>query len=86
MTESLTLKVYQQTEYMAALKHAKDAAAMVALYGPGSTIRIGHHLVVWREGEENFSAAESYDRVASIVKSRLEGVSRTEKPDKPDKA
>lgn len=43
-----------------------DAAAIVAAYGEGSTIRKGRK-IYWTEGEEDESAGDSYDTVAMIV-------------------
>lgn len=60
-----------QKQYIAACKHLEDAAALAALNGNGATIRDGHSLVVWKEGFEEFSAAESYDRVAEIAWERI---------------
>jgi hypothetical protein len=46
-------KVYDsEQEYQASCKRAEDAAALVSLYGDGSTIRLGHGIVLWREGAE----------------------------------
>lgn len=73
------LKIYNpQGEYVAACKHAEDAACLVALYGNGATIRYDHSKVVWREGAEQFSASESYDRVADVVTARRNGLVRSE--------
>ena len=67
-------KVYTQSnEYVAACKYVEDAAAIIAAYGNGSTIRAGHREVVWREGEESQPAAESYDFVRITVTRRTSG-------------
>lgn len=58
-------------EYRACTKDVEDAAVLVAFYGPGATIRAGHKTVVWREGAEKQSAAESYDYVATLVYERF---------------
>lgn len=69
-------KVYNPSgEYVAACKHVEDAACLVALYGNGATIRnpwTGHTKPLWREGVEEFSAGESYDRVCIVVNARYE--------------
>lgn len=71
-------KVYSALgEYVAACKHAEDAACLVALYGDGATIRLGHNLICWREGGEieaetgePIAASQSYDYVASVCEGR----------------
>lgn len=56
-------------QYVAACKLPEDAAAIVASYGDGAEIRVGHSVrdVVWREGQHDVSAGESYDYVALVV-------------------
>lgn len=73
MAASPKFKVYKGTDYRAALKHVEDAAILVAVLGKGSTIRIGHAArdIMWYEGGESQSAAESYDHVAKVVYDRL---------------
>jgi predicted TIM-barrel enzyme len=69
------LKVFNKAgEYVAACKHAEDAAAIIAAYGDGSSIRVGHSksYTVWHEGLEGQPAAESYDHVAQVVAKRIE--------------
>lgn len=51
--------------------HAESAAALVALLGDGATVRRNRTWVVWREGAEYQSAAESYDYVADVVNTRV---------------
>lgn len=65
-------KVYRNGEYIAACKHAEDAAILVS--AAGGDVRHGHRTadIVWREGAEEFSAAESYDGAASIMVARVE--------------
>ncbi len=59
-------------EYIGSTKYVEDAAAVVALNGPGSTIRDGHSKRVWVEGPAgDGSAAESYDAVAIVVDGRV---------------
>jgi hypothetical protein len=74
MAASPQFKVYSASnEYRAALKYAEDAAAFVAILGDGATIRHGHSAkeIVWREGEEEFSASESYERAATRMYARM---------------
>lgn len=61
-------KVYRNGEYVAACKYAEDAAALVAV--SGGVVKHGHSLVVWREGEEDFAAGESYDAAAELMEKR----------------
>lgn len=64
-------KVYDPSgTYQAACKEIEAAGALVGFYGDGSTIRLGHTFVVWREGHEEQPAAESYDGVAATVATR----------------
>ncbi len=68
-------KIYDHGKYEAAVKHAESAAMLVACLGEGSDIRDGHAVrdIVWREGAERFSAAESYDGVAEVIHRRVSG-------------
>lgn len=81
MAASPRYKVFNpEGEYVASCKHIEDAAALVANYGNGATIRDGHSPknAVWTEGKESQPAAESYDFVLVTVLSRLNiGVSIT---------
>lgn len=64
-------KVYDaQGVYQAAAKEIEAAAAVVSMYGPGSSIRLGHTKVVWREGVDG-DAGESYDNVAVHVRGQV---------------
>lgn len=64
-------KVYNaENEYVASCKHPEDAAAIVALNGAGTTIRLGHTGFLWREGQESQPAGESYDYVAQTCYAR----------------
>lgn len=70
MAASPRYKVYDSDgTYQAACKKVEAAAAVVALYGPGATIRLGHSKVVWNEGLDG-EAGESYDEVVHTVVSR----------------
>lgn len=60
-------------EYVAALKHVEDAAALVAIYGDGATINYQHGKALWTEGAEDQPAAESYDHVAELCIARRSG-------------
>jgi len=55
-----------------AAAHAEDAAAIVSAQGDGASIwYMG--VCVWREGAETFPAGESYDAVAEVIHSRIDG-------------
>ncbi len=68
MAGSPDWKVYRNGKYVAAFKHAEDAAAFVGCI-PGD-IRHGHGVTVWREAHEAFSASQSYDQAARIMEQR----------------
>ena len=74
MANAPRFKVYTPDgEYVASCKHAEDAAALVALYGDGATIRAGHSRrdILWHEGFQGQPAAESYDFVARTAEGWL---------------
>lgn len=78
MASTPQFKVYNpQGEYVAAVKHLEDGAALVALYGIGATIRLGHLKsgVLWTEGAEDQPAGESYDHVREVAERRIAKVS-----------
>lgn len=63
MASSPRWKVYTTSgEYIASCKYPEHAAALLASLGAG-TIRWGHALIVWTEGQDGV-ANESYDVVA----------------------
>lgn len=68
MSSSPKWKIYRSGKYVAACKHAEDAAALVSV--SGGTVKLNHRLVVWMEGHETISAGESYDRAAEIMHDR----------------
>lgn len=73
MAASPRWKVYSPTsEYVAACRYVEDAAAVVALYGNGASIRDDHGRKVWIEGSDG-DAGESYDHVAEVVRERVPG-------------
>lgn len=71
MAASPQWKVYdREGRYQAACKEIEAAAALIGFYGDGATIRHGHALVVWTEGQEVASAGDSYDFVRSLAYER----------------
>jgi hypothetical protein len=71
MTNLFDWKIYIENEYIATCKYAVDAAMIIANCQPGSTIRYGHHKIVWTEGQEDQPAGESFDHVAEVCISRI---------------
>ena len=71
MASSPQFKIYRGKEYVAACKYAEDAAALVAILGDDATVRYGHSMVVWREGQERFLAGTSYDDAAREMFDRI---------------
>ncbi len=72
MAHSPNYKIYRQGgEYVASCKYAEDAAAIVSIWGEGAFVKFQHRVRVWTEGKEDFSAGESYDRAASVMRRRL---------------
>ena len=72
MAATPKFKVYDAAgAYQAACKEPEAAAAVVSLYGSGSTIRLGHAKrdTVWTEGVDG-DAGDSYDDVAERVLGR----------------
>ena len=67
------LKVYTADgEYVAAVRDAEDAAAIIGIRGDGATIRYDHKWILWTEGLEAQPAGDSYDYVAEVVAERLD--------------
>jgi hypothetical protein len=77
MASSPGLKIFNaEGQYIAACKAGEDAACLVAFNGAGSTIRHGHakSSIVWTEGSETQSAAESYDFVVTTICARIKAL------------
>jgi len=73
MAGSPQLKIFNsQGEYIGCVKHYEDAACLVASYGAGATVRLGHSKkqTLWTEGAEEFSAGEGYDRAGLLMQQR----------------
>lgn len=74
MTGSLPLKIFNpQGDYVASCKMFEDAAALAGNYGHGAEVRYGQQKsnTIWREGYEEFSAAESYDSAGELMQERI---------------
>ena len=73
MAASHAWKVYTAAkEYVGSVKYPSDAAALVAAYGDGATIRYGHRVrdIMFTEGEDDVWAGNSYDEAAEIAMTR----------------
>lgn len=57
---------------MAATRDGVAAAELVALYGPGATIRTTKGEILWTEGSESQEAGESFDFVEETIYVRAE--------------
>ncbi len=68
-------KVYRGGEYIGSTKYAEDAAALVCL-SPWGVVKYDHRIVVWQEGSEEITAAESYDLAADIMRGRVPSLKR----------
>lgn len=67
------IKVYGPSgDFRASCVLEDDAAVLCAVLGAGSEARNGHAKknVIWREGHEDQSAAESYDHAANVMRER----------------
>ncbi len=70
MAGSPRFKVYDaEGVYQAATRYAELAAAVVALLGDGSRIKLDGR-IVWREGTDGH-AGDSYDQVAAVISERV---------------
>jgi len=58
-------------DYVAACRYAEDAANLVGIYGPGAKIKLDGR-IIWREGSEEISAGDSFDRAREIIHGREE--------------
>ena len=75
MARSPRFKIYDPYGvYQAACKEPEAAAAVVVLYGDGSTIKDDHGPIVWWEGEgQDGHAGDSYDVAAETIWNRIRG-------------
>jgi hypothetical protein len=73
MAASPRYKIYFHNTYEGSTKDPDRAAMLVACLGEGSDVRDGHRKkdIIWREGSEAFSAAESYDGAADVMTERI---------------
>ena len=74
MAASPKWKVYDSAgKYQAACKEIAAAAALMGLYGEGSTIRYQHSIICWTEGEngDGDHYTTGYDKLESIALLRI---------------
>lgn len=63
-----SFKVYdRKKEFVASCKFAEDAAILAGINGDGYAVKYQHGVTLWREGQEAFSAATSYDGAAKVM-------------------
>jgi len=75
MAGSPALKIHNPNGvYIASCKFIEDAAALVALNGEGSKIKL-HGRVVYTEGVDG-SAADSYDAVGRVIDQKIREASK----------
>ena len=80
--KAATWKIYGPSgAYEGEAVYGELAAAMVSVLGDEATVRTAGGQVVWREGAEERSAAESYDTAA--LKMHARGYSGESAPDMP---
>ena len=69
MSSPLVWKVYSASgEHIASVRDAEDAAALVGLHDDGK-VRVDGR-IVWREGQEEDRAGNSYDFAAGVMHQR----------------
>lgn len=73
MSGTPRFKIYDdQGIYQAATRDATLAAVVVGVGGfDGWTVKVNGR-IVWRQGSEEFSAADSYDDAAMLIYDRIE--------------
>lgn len=73
MAASPPYKIFDpQGAYRGAVNELEAAAALMAFYGEGAQVRVGHSArnVLWHEGHEPEPAGESYDGAAGVMAQR----------------
>lgn len=75
MSGSPLLKIYRDGEYVAACKYYEDAAAVCGM-GGNARVKWDHGKIIWTEGREEISAADSWDQAGAIMRERVEQMHR----------
>ena len=61
-------KIYDSDgQYQASVKDPVAAAALMALYGTGASVKLKHQQVLWVEGMEDTPAHESYSEAERLI-------------------
>ncbi len=69
---ALMFQIFTDGEHVASVRYLADAAILLAACGHG-VVRHGHRgIILWREGRERFSAADSYDEAATVMQTRFD--------------
>ena len=77
MAASPPFKTYIDGEFRASFKYPEDASLFNPIsHGYGKedarlVVKYQHSLIVWREGEEEFSMSDSCDDFARVVRERI---------------
>tara|TARA_R100001079_G_scaffold85380_1_gene48156 strand:- start:21 stop:293 length:273 start_codon:yes stop_codon:yes gene_type:complete len=72
MAASPQYKIYQGSDYLGSLKRPSDAAALLSVLGPGSSVRLGHakrdtlHAVT-EENQETYDLLRVETKLALIA-------------------
>jgi hypothetical protein len=67
---TMRFKIYDASGKMVGTARAGEDAAMFVGVGNYATVKVSGR-IVWREGKENFLAADSYDNAAEIMNGRI---------------
>ena len=70
MAASPDFKIYRYGTYVAACKHPEDAACLIGM-SSASVVKYRHQQVIWREGQEDQPAGDSWDHAAAVMLSRI---------------
>lgn len=76
MAASPQFKIYRGGEYVASVKYLEDAAAIVSV--SGGVVKYQHKYTLWTEGSEEFSAGDSFDGAAEVMRDRLKQLNKTQ--------
>lgn len=73
MANPLRYKIYSADGLlMGSARYGEDAAAFVGNLGAGAKVKNARvNRIVWAEGKEEISAADSYDQAAEIMRKRV---------------
>lgn len=67
MAASPRYKIYSKDgEYLASVKYLSDAGILLSVLGNGTTVRLGHTLIIYTEGKDG-NCGESYDAIVDFL-------------------